>query len=152
MISPELLREHTWFATLSSQMLKAIALISAEHPTEAEEVLFREGDPARYLMFVLEGSVDIVFESHTGERFIVDTVGPGEPFCWSSLVEPYEETATAVVREPGRLIRIGGRELRDLCDADHQIGYLVMQQVATVLRQRLQSARVQLIGMPERTL
>lgn len=151
MISPELLRRYPWFAGLSEQVLKALALMSEEREVEAGEVLFEEGDKAKCLMLVVEGSVDITFEGDAGDRFIVDNVLAGQLFCWSSLVEPYEETATAVVRDAGKLVCIKGDELRDLCEADYEVGYRLMLQVGKVLRQRLQSARVQLIGSADKS-
>ncbi len=146
MISPEILRRYPWFAGLSEQVLKAIALISEEKETKQGEVLFEEGDPAKCLILVVEGEVDLTFEGEDSERYVVDTVIAGQPFCWSSLVEPYQETSTAVVRSPGKLVCINGSQLRDLCDADFEVGYLLMLQVAKVLRQRLLGARLQLIA------
>ncbi len=151
MISPELLRRYPWFAGLSEQVLKTIAMMSEERAVDAGEVIFEEGDTATCLKLVLSGSVDITFAGDAGERFVVDNITAGQLFCWSSLVEPYQETATAVVREAGKIVCIEGKELRDLCEADFEVGYRLMQQIAAVLRRRLQSARVQLIATAERT-
>jgi CRP/FNR family cyclic AMP-dependent transcriptional regulator len=146
MISPELLRRYPFFAGLGEENLNAIAVIASERDIEKGEVLFREGDAAKNLCVLMEGEVDIAFEGEGDDRFPVDTVVAGHPFCWSSLVEPYEETATAVARGRGRLIEIDGAELRKLCDTDPEVGYLVMRNISKVLRARLKGARVQLIG------
>lgn len=44
------------------------------------QMLFREGDPARYVGIVLSGAVQIQQEDYDGGRIILARVGPGELF------------------------------------------------------------------------
>ncbi len=142
MISVELLRKYPYFAGVGEDNLKALALISHELPIEAGETIFTKGDPAQALFLVISGEVDIILENEAEERFIVDTVPADHMLGWSAVVEPYEDTATGIARTDGKLLSIDAKYLRELLEHDPLMGFRMMQQVAGVLRHRMQAARV----------
>ena len=96
MVSIEVLRSFPYFAGVSAESLKAVAAITEERAFPAGQPLFKEDDPARALYIVRAGQVDIVYQRHVDEGRVVDTVVAGDLIGWSSLVEPYRCTATAV--------------------------------------------------------
>jgi CRP/FNR family cyclic AMP-dependent transcriptional regulator len=144
MVSVEVLRSFPYFAGVGSESLKAVAALADERVFKAGEVLFKEGEPARSLYVVRQGQVDIVSHPHAGEDCVVDTVVGGELIGWSSLVEPYRTTATAVARDAGRAVRIEAVGIRDLCEKDHTLGYRLLRELTATLSRRLQGALVQL--------
>ena len=144
MVSIEVLRSFPYFAGVGADSLKAVAAAAEERPFKPGEPLFREGDIARALYILREGQVDIVYQLHEGEGRVVDTVVGGDLIGWSSVVEPYRCTATAVPRSFGRAVHIGAAAIRDLCDRDHTLGYHLLKELAATLSRRLQGALVQL--------
>jgi CRP-like cAMP-binding protein len=144
MISPERLRRYAHCAGASDELLKMVAMLAAERPFAAGEALFEEGQPARKLMMLESGSVDIVHTLGDGRRVIVDTLVGGDMMAWSALLEPYLLTAAGVGREAGRLIDIDGEGMRRLCQENPEYGLTLMTEVAKTLRARLNATRVQL--------
>jgi CRP-like cAMP-binding protein len=144
MVSIEVLRSFPYFAGVSAESLKAVAAITEERAFPAGQPLFKEGEPAQALYILRAGEVDIVYQHHVDEGRVVDTVVAGDLIGWSSLVEPYRCTATAVPRAAGRAVRIDAAGIRKLCEHDHTLGYHLLKELAGTLSRRLQGALVQL--------
>ncbi len=144
MVSIEVLRLFHYFAGVSPESLKAVAAITDERAFPAGQPLFREGEPAQALYILRAGEVDIVYQHHVDEGRVVDTVVAGDLIGWSSLVEPYRCTATAIPRTAGRAVRIDAVGIRNLCARDHSLGYHLLKELAGTLSRRLQGALVQL--------
>lgn len=144
MISPERLRRYALCAGASDELLKQVAMIAAERSFDAGERLFEEGKPARRLMLLESGSVNIVHTLGGGQTVIVDTLVAGDMMAWSALLEPHVLTASGVGREAGRLIDIDGEAMLKLCREHCDFGLTLMTEVAKTLRARLEATRVQL--------
>lgn len=150
MISPELLRRFPFFAPFSSQQLAEFAMISDEYSTDEAEVLFEECQPATHLFLLLEGNVDLYYKTEDpfrpkgSKEFSVGIINPGEVFSVSSLIDPYVLNATAKASEPSKYVKMDAVSLRKMMEEDHQLGFLLMQQVTKVLMERLAYTRVQL--------
>ena len=144
MISPELLRRYPYFADVSEESLRNVAMISVEENVPAGTVIFHEGDKAENLYILVEGEVDIDYTLGSGELRTVDTLVAGELIMWSALVEPFKSTAIGTVRKDSKIIAIDGEKLRDLSEADHDLGYRMLICLTKLLAARLEGARVQL--------
>lgn len=58
-------------------------------------------------------------------------------------------TASGIALEESELIEFSGAELLRLCDADHDLGYLLMRRLAESLSKRLLATRLQLLDLFE---
>jgi CRP-like cAMP-binding protein len=144
MISPEVLRRYPYFAGIDDESLKQLAMIAEEKTIPVSTVMFREGDPASYLGIILKGEVNIQYILGDGELRTVDTLVDGDLLLWSALVEPYKATALGTTTKVTQLARIDAAKLRLLCEQQPILGYRLMTQVARLLANRLEGARVQL--------
>jgi CRP/FNR family transcriptional regulator, cyclic AMP receptor protein len=146
-ISPELLRRYPFFAGLTADHLRGIAMIAEEVPYPAKTLIFKEGEEARYLYILVAGDVELL-HSIENQSAITDSyvgsIAPGEIFGISTLVEPFYLTASARSEGPVETIQIDAAELRAMCDADHSLGYLLMQHLSQALSLRLHEARIQM--------
>ena len=147
MISPEMLRRWPYFAGISEESLKAVAMIADEKAVAAGAHMFSEGDPADALNIIVKGEVNIEYVLGTGDRRTVDTLVEGDILGWSALVEPYKYTAVGTATKPTQMITISAQKLRDLCEKDPQLGYQLTTQIAKLLAHRLEGARVQLAAI-----
>jgi CRP/FNR family transcriptional regulator, cyclic AMP receptor protein len=144
MISPEVLRRYPYFAGISDESLKQLAMIADEKSVSANSVMFREGDTAGHLSIILKGEVNIQYVLGNGELRTVDTLVEGDLLMWSALVEPYKATALGTTTKETRLASIDSAKLRLLCEKEPILGYRLMTQVAKLLAHRLEGARAQL--------
>lgn len=147
MVSPELLRRFTCFSGASEQILKQVAMLSEEKNAQAGDVLFREGEDATHLHIVVEGEVDVQYVLGDGSYQTVDTLIAGDLMLWSSLVEPHTTHSMGVARTNVKLVAIDAPKLRELMQAEPQLGYLVMRALASAISNRLHGARLQIAAM-----
>jgi CRP-like cAMP-binding protein len=144
MISPETLRRYPYFADVTEDCLREVAMLSEEVTIAGGTVLFREGDKADRLYILVDGEVDIQYTLGSGELRTVDTLVPGELIMWSALVEPFRSTAVGTTRQDSKMIAIAGDKLRELCEQNHDLGYRMLISLTKLLATRLEGARVQL--------
>jgi CRP/FNR family transcriptional regulator, cyclic AMP receptor protein len=147
MISPELLRRYPYFAQISDGSLKEIAMMADEATIPAGMRVFNEGDPANSLYVILKGEVNIQYVLGDGQLRTVDTLVDGDLLVWSALVEPYKTTAVGTTTKETRVVKVNAGSLRKLCDKDPQVGYRLMLDVAKLLANRLEGARIQLASL-----
>jgi len=147
MISPELLKRYPFFAMLTEEQLKAVAVIAEEKIFPKDSLLLNGEDPATKLFLLLEGDVDLVY-SGGGEGAIVNalvgSIAPGEVLGVSALVEPYKYTASARSTVPVKCIEIDGPAVRALMQVDKALGFALMSNIATAVLERLRYTQVEL--------
>ncbi len=142
----QVLRRCEVFVGLHDDDLKKIASLPSVHfkTYNDGEIISKEGEPAKDLFILVDGqvglrlTVELVMENQARE-IKVDTVNKGSIFGWSSLVQPYASSRTAVCSEPTKVLVINGKELVDLMDNDEHVGYEVMRSIASVIASRLRT-------------
>lgn len=137
-----------WFQELESRHFESMSSIAQLKKVEAGEELFREGDKEDYLYIVLEGRIAIdMFVPGRGRQRIY-TAEPMDVIGWSSVTPVVRQrTASARAVLPGRVVCLDAPKLRQLCDQDHDLGYVVMRRLANVVASRLLVSRLQLLDM-----
>ena len=80
-------------------------------------------------------------------RVTILTVGPGEVFGWSSLFFERPKTASARTVEPTQALALDAVRLRELCDVDTRLGYLLTRRILDVVSERLKATRMQLLDI-----
>lgn len=159
MISPELVRRYPFFAGLNEEQIVALAKSATEKAVPEGEYIFQEGEKLCCFYLVAQGAVAIVIEvpdqstQHpvaeqlAGElktkNIVVSTVGSGEMFGWSALVEPNIATAGARALTPCRLLAFDCDKLRKAFEKNCRFGYLMMQKAAQTIRGRLRDLHVE---------
>lgn len=141
------LRQLPFFDGFTDEMLLPSLPISRLVEFPAGTVIFRQGDPARDIYFVLEGTVALeLCGSAVGCRRLM-TVGKRELLGWSPILEQEHLTATARTTSPVQAIEINGPELVNFCRANPQIGFELMKRTAIALAKRLNATRLQLVNV-----
>jgi len=137
-----------WFQSIKPEHLKKIAEISHLKRIKSGEVLFREGDQDDYLYIVIEGRVALdIFIPHRG-KVRINTAEPWDLFGWSGVTPNlHQRTAGAIAVMDGLLIGIDAAKLRDACEENHDLGYIVMRRLVNIVASRLLVTRLQLIDM-----
>jgi CRP-like cAMP-binding protein len=137
-----------WFRDLKIQHLDKIAQISQLRRLKAGEVIFREGDFEDRVYIVLEGRValDMMVPPRGKVRFY--TAEKWEVFGWSSVTPTvHQRTAGATAVTEAVLASVEAGKLRELCDQDHDLGYMVMRRLANIVASRLMISRLQLLDI-----
>jgi len=147
MVSTELLRRYPYFAPVSEESLRQLAMIAEERVVPAGETMFLEQSPASRLYIIVRGEVAIQYTLGSGQRRTVDRLVDGDLLVWSALVPPYRTTCAGIVEKETHLIGFEAARVRELCERDPLLGYRLMTQVVMLLGHRLTGALVQLAAV-----
>ncbi len=137
-----------WFTDLSQAQLDCLSSISTLYELEAGDILFKEGDREDYLYVLLEGQVVLEIEVPTRGMVPVYTAEMLDIIGWSSMT-PIIRQRTASVRatKPCLLLGLNSKLLQQMCDEDHDLGYIIMKRLANVVANRLLTTRLCLMDM-----
>jgi CRP-like cAMP-binding protein len=134
------LRQFKIFAELDVADLDSIARLAYVREFEPGEELITEGAPAEQLYLFLSGKAVVKVCGADGRQIPIDELGPGQVLGWGAVMEPHIYTASAWTVEPSELIIVKGKDLRDLCDANKHLGYLVCKGIGEVMSTRFGQA------------
>jgi CRP/FNR family cyclic AMP-dependent transcriptional regulator len=137
-----------WFQELSPEHFEKMAGVASLVEVDAKQELFREGDQEDYLYIVLQGRVAIEMFVPSRGRIRIYTAESMDVVGWSSVTPVVRRrTAAAQAVLPSCLIRLDALGLRQLCESDFALGYIVMRRLANVVASRLLTTRLQLLDM-----
>jgi CRP/FNR family cyclic AMP-dependent transcriptional regulator len=137
-----------WFLELKPRQLEQLASIARFRTLKADEILFHEGDREDLLYIVMEGQIALevfvpsqgLVRTYTAET--LDVIG------WSSMTPIVRQrTATAQAITNCSVLLFNGEWLRNLCDQDHDLGYIIMRRLANVVASRFLSTRLTLFDL-----
>jgi CRP-like cAMP-binding protein len=142
-----LIAEVPAFAGLAPKHLELIGGCATNVRATAGEYLFREGDQADVFYAIRHGSVALELHVPARDAVTIDTLHDGDLLGFSWLFPPHRWEFDGRAREDTALISFDGACLRGKCEADHELGYELMQRFAQVIITRLQATRLRLLDV-----
>jgi CRP/FNR family transcriptional regulator, cyclic AMP receptor protein len=132
---------------LPDELLEELASVSRMATFPPGAVIFRQGDPARTIYFLVEGSASLeLCAAGAGCKRIL-TVGPGELLGWSAVLEEDRLSATARAITQISAVEVDGPQAVAVCRHNPQLGYELMRRAAIALAKRLNATRMQLLDV-----
>jgi len=129
---------------MSEAHLELLAADSLPAEFQAGERILNEDGPANRFYLILEGRVEIESPLLDADPRPIQTLVAGDLLGWSWLFPPYCWHFDARAATPVKAICFYGKHVREVCDANHDLGYELMKRVSATLIQRLQSTRREL--------
>lgn len=147
MINTQTLSQFSLFNGLPESLLTEIGNISREVSAKKGEIVFREGEAADKLHFLLNGSVALrVKLTSRPESVTVSFVStPFQSFGWSGIVSPFHYTSSAECDEDSTLLIIPADPFMKLLEANPESGFVVMRRVTEIIADRLRNSRQALL-------
>ena len=142
-----LIRDHPFFAGLGPAHLALLAGCASNVVFEPGAFIFREGEAAEVFYLMRHGLVSLEIHGPASGPIAIETRGPGDVLGFSWLFPPHRLRFDARVLEPVRAVSFDGLCLRGKIEADHELGYELLQRFSQVLLDRLQAARLQLLDV-----
>jgi CRP-like cAMP-binding protein len=143
----QVLAELPVFEGLDPAYLEYIAGCGTNRVFGAGEQLFREGDPADSFFVIRHGRVALEVQAPGRGALMIETLGEGAVVGWSWLFPPHRYSFDARALEQTRTVAFDGACLRGKCEEDRNLGYELMQRFASVMLERLQATRLQLLDI-----
>jgi len=141
------LNEHPFAAGLTERQLDRIAAIATPAALATGQRLFEEGGQAGALWLIMSGriAIDLAVPGHS--PVIIETVGAGEVLGLSWLTPAARWQFGASAQLPATTFRLASAELVQLCQADHELGYLLTRRLLGTAISRLQAARIRILDI-----
>jgi thioredoxin reductase (NADPH) len=123
------------FPRLDDAEIQELSREGFRRPTEAGEVLYREGDPSGDVIVILSGTVRIVEGFGSDHERLIRVHGPGRFLGELNLLTGEAVFVTAVVAEPGEVLVVPVDRLRHVVARNSALGDLILR--AYLLRRSL---------------
>lgn len=143
----QILSNHSFFQHLSDEHLNLIVGCASNVRFDEDEQIFTEGKEAKEFYLIREGAVALEIQGSSNRNIMIDTLGDGDILGWSWLVSPYYWRFNARAMQQTRAIALDGKCLRDKCEEDHDLGYELLKRFSSIIEQRLQATRLQLMDV-----
>ena len=137
MASVEDLRRILLFQDLPDQMLEQILPIVELQSFEDRHIIYEAGSVADHFYALKTGKILLEAELSSALIISLGSIKPGYSFGWSALRPGATHNSYAVCAEPCEIFVMPGDKFVALLDSDNAMGYMVMQNVATILEGRL---------------
>ena len=114
---------------------------------EPGQEIFHEHGNAEHFYLIQSGKVALETFVPGRGMVTIQTLEPGEALGWSWLFPPRQWHFSASATEPAELIELDAAHLREKTEENRDFGNELISRVASVLLERLQGTREQLIDV-----
>jgi CRP-like cAMP-binding protein len=133
------------FKGLSASQFQRLSEITKEDHIQKGEFLMREGQKAEALFILKEGEVELLTSVNDSfELPIAILRNPGDCVGMSSFVAPYKYSLSARCVKAAQILIIKQTALEKLMKEDHELGCIMMKNIAQHLLGRLKETRQEL--------
>jgi len=136
-VSVEKVTKAALFQGLSGEEVKKVLSIGQVRTYNPGDVVFKEGDEAVHIYIVEDGKLAI----QTAEKQTVYMASAGDILGWSTLMLPYQRTASAIVTEKAHVAIIDQAKLQEFCEKNPSMGYKITRNVGRIIAVRMRTAK-----------
>jgi len=142
-----ILAEHPFLKGLDAQYLKLLVGCASNVRFNAGQFVFREGEEANEFYMIRQGKVALEILGAERGPITIQTVGEGDILGWSWLIPPYRWRFNARALELTRAIALDGKCLRTKSEEDRNFGYELLKRFSSIIVERLEATRLQLLDV-----
>lgn len=136
MVPKEDLKEVVILEFLTDAMLEKIRPLFELIQINEQRLIFEEGGNEEIFYVLKQGKILLEKSISNDITVSLGAIKPGYSFGWSAIFgEPYTVTADCV--EPSEVLAIDGKKLYETLNSDHEMGFVVMQSLIAVIKNRL---------------
>ena len=98
-----------------------------------DEILFREGEKGDCVCFVVEGTLDVIKESLTGEIVIITALHRGRSIGEMSVIDDFPRSATVKARTQAKLVILAREDFDLLLEENPRVGIKILKRISRLL-------------------
>jgi CRP/FNR family transcriptional regulator, cyclic AMP receptor protein len=144
----ETLKNIPWFFELKPASFERLSSIAELCDLPCGQMLYREGQRAIDFYILVSGQISI--EAQVPHHGCVSTFTAGalDVVGWSCLTAfTRQRTSSARATTDCRLIAMNGEKLREMCDEDHDLGYIIMRRLSNIIVSHMLTTRLHLYDL-----
>jgi len=146
----DLLAHSPLFAPLSGEERAGLAKRLVRRRFEKDGYVFFEGDPAEWLILVVEGQVKMLKQSESGRETILDTFGPGQIVGEVGMLVGDVYPATAQAMEPAVTLSLRRAEYLALLHSHPELSWALIEELGRRLQRAHETIRSLAVEKVER--
>ena len=132
-----ILKSHRFFRNLATDEIEKIISFSEKRRYPKDEKIYLHDQKADQLYLLLQGSVSLRTRARQDEaKIIVSMLRGGDLFGVGPLLGSLYYTLEAYCVEESDVLCIDAEKFRNLLDANHEVGFWIMGEVAKVYFER----------------
>jgi CRP/FNR family cyclic AMP-dependent transcriptional regulator len=125
------------FDALKGNQLNIVAGHMNYYEIDKGEILFKEGDKGDYICFVLDGVIDVLKKSVTGDSVVIAVLPKGRSFGEMSILDNFPRSATAKARTKSSFLTLTRMSFDKILKDYPQIGITILKGISRILSQNL---------------
>ena len=134
------------FADLPPEQLSKLLAVAEERSFDDGEIIFVEGARSECLFLIASGKIALEVAA-SGQKIVVQTLGPGDAMGWSALTGMATTHFQARALSGVQTVAFDGANLVAAFEYDNTLGYEMMKRLLALVTERLDHTRMQLIDM-----
>ena len=132
------------FKDVDPDILHLLEPLFEPYTCTTETIIFEQGQIAKYMYLLLEGSVEIHYKPYDGPPITITSLGEGRIFGWSAAIGNAIYTSGATCREDCRAIRMSSDDLHKLVIKEPEAGRIILNLLAESVSSRWDDAHTQI--------
>ena len=137
------LQAHPFTHGMPDAQVKKLASLARHVVFEEDEIVFRANEQSRNFCLLLCGSASVQIRTPY-YAVCVQTLGPGDAFGWSSLLEEHHTVFEVRAREVSSALFLDGGRLAEMCREDCRLGAEIYRRLAQVMAKRVKATELRL--------
>lgn len=121
------------FDSLNIDELTILAQHMSYVHLERGEYLFTEGDKGNFMGFVVQGLLEVVKKSETGQSVVIARLSKGNSIGEMALIDKSPRSATVIARQPTLMVTLTEEGFDLLTDRSPLLAVIVIQKIARLL-------------------
>jgi CRP/FNR family cyclic AMP-dependent transcriptional regulator len=101
------------------------------------QTVFKEGDRGDYVCFVVDGTLDVLKRSETGESIVISTLSRGRSVGEMAIIDELPRSATVKARTKSTLITLSQENFNYILAEHSTIGVKILKGIARLLSMNL---------------
>ena len=137
------LQDQSLTRDLTEGQIAKLTALARKVDFEEDQIIFRAGEQSRYLYLVLSGRVCIEISTPV-YAVCLQTVGPGQAFGWSSLLDHHDTVFQVRAQERSTALCLDAVQLSAVCQEDPKLGFQLFRRLLDLVARRLQAVESRL--------
>jgi CRP-like cAMP-binding protein len=129
---------------LATKHLRKLAGLAREVEFAAGEIIYSRGEVGKALYLIQEGEVVIETDVPGQSPIILNVLGPGQFFGWSSLFPPERKMFSTRAQKLTRAFAFEANQLRAAWQTDHELEYAIVRRTGRDMADRFRATRQRL--------
>jgi CRP/FNR family cyclic AMP-dependent transcriptional regulator len=101
------------------------------------EIVFQEGERGDYVCFVVEGSLDVLKKTESGESIVISTLSRGRSIGEMAIIDDLPRSATVKAKDKSTLLTLSRESFDYILSKHPDIGVKILKGLASLLSMNL---------------